>query len=436
MTDYLYTSGGFPSSPSSGDSLVINGLFYDWTGTAWKVRSTVSNRVEFTATANQATKTGLTYFVGSIDCYINGAKMLLGTDFTATNGTSVTFTPALDLDDEVQLIMGVSASSAAGGGVVTGTTLPDPVSAVGSLFFKTDDNDLYVSNGTDWELVSSAAATVQSALGGSITTTSTHKIHTFTTSGTFEVVGEGVFEYLVIAGGGGAAAGGNRGGGAGAGGYRNSVSGETSGGGSNNEGGISLTAGNYAITVGAGGTGAAADNVDGGQGNDSSIASLIIALGGGRGKLGAGASGGSGSGSSGTATNSTAVGSGTTGQGYSGGSGITSGAYPGGGGGGAGAVGASASGSQSGAGGAGQTSSITGSAVTRAGGGGAGSTSQSAIRGLGGSGGGGAGAVQNGLASSGLANSGGGGGAAGNESPPALPAGSGGSGIVIIRYAV
>ena len=435
MTDYLYTSGGFPASPSSGDSLVINGLFYDWTGTAWKVRSTVSNRVEFIATANQATKTGLTYFVGSIDCYINGAKMLLGTDFTATDGTSVTFTPALDLNDEVQLIMGVSASSAAGG-VVTGTTLPSPVSAVGSLFFKTDDTDLYVSNGTDWELVPSAAATVQSALGGSITTTSTHKIHVFTSSGIFQVVGEGVFEYLVIAGGGGAAAGGNRGGGAGAGGYRNSVSGETSGGGSNTESGISLTAGNYAITVGAGGTGAAGDNVDGGQGNNSSIASLIIALGGGRGKLGAGASGGSGSGSSGTATNSTAVGSGTTGQGYSGGSGITSGAYPGGGGGGAGAVGASASGSQSGAGGDGQTSSITGSALMRAGGGGAGSTSQSAIRGLGGSGGGGAGAVQNGLASSGLANSGGGGGAAGNESPPALPAGAGGSGIVIIRYAV
>lgn len=77
MTDYLYTSGGFPASPSSGDSLVINGLFYDWTGTAWKVRSIVTNRVEFTATANQATKTGLTYFVGSIDCYINGAKMLI-----------------------------------------------------------------------------------------------------------------------------------------------------------------------------------------------------------------------------------------------------------------------------------------------------------------------------------------------------------------------
>ena len=107
--------------------MVINGLFYDWTGTAWKVRSIVTNRVEFTATANQATKTGLTYFVGSIDCYINGAKMLLGTDFTATNGTSVTFTPALDLDDEVQLIMGVSAS--AGGSTASNTSTLDLVLA-------------------------------------------------------------------------------------------------------------------------------------------------------------------------------------------------------------------------------------------------------------------------------------------------------------------
>ena len=135
MTDYLYTSGGFPASPSSGDSLVINGLFYDWTGTAWKVRSIVTNRVEFIATANQATKTGLTYFVGSIDCYINGAKMLLGTDFTATNGTSVTFTPALDLDDEVQLIMGVSASISGAPTFQSTNTLADGASVTHALGF-------------------------------------------------------------------------------------------------------------------------------------------------------------------------------------------------------------------------------------------------------------------------------------------------------------
>ena len=127
MTDYLYTSGGFPSSPTSGDSLVINGAYYDWTGGAWKIRNATPLRSEFIATANQATKTGLTYFVGSIDCYINGAKMLLGTDFTATDGTSVTFTPALDLDDEVQLIMGVSAS--AGGSTASNTSTLDLVLA-------------------------------------------------------------------------------------------------------------------------------------------------------------------------------------------------------------------------------------------------------------------------------------------------------------------
>ena len=105
-------------------------------------------RSEFIATANQATKTGLTYSVGSIDCYINGAKMLLGTDFTATNGTSVTFTPALDLDDEVQLIMGVSASSAPI--TATGSTLPSSVPAVGTMFFKTDTSVLYISYGGAW----------------------------------------------------------------------------------------------------------------------------------------------------------------------------------------------------------------------------------------------------------------------------------------------
>ena len=436
MTDYLYTSGGFPSAPTSGDSLVINGLFYDWTGTAWKVRSTVSNRVEFIATANQATKTGLTYFVGSIDCYINGAKMLLGTDFTATNGTSVTFTPALDLDDEVQLIMGVSASSAAGGGVVTGTALPDPVSAVGSLFFKTDDTDLYISNGTDWERVASAVPNVISATGGIITTTATHKIHTFITSGVFQVTGAGEFEYLVIAGGGGGSAGGSRGGGAGAGGYRTNVVGQLSGGGSSSEATLTLGVAAYTITVGAGGAGASTDDADGIQGSDSSIGSAnIISLGGGKAAIGGGVSGGSGSGASGSVY-SLVGGSGTSGQGSAGGNATVSHPYPGGGGGGAGAVGVSYSGSQSGAGGAGQSSSITGTSLIRAGGGGGAATSQGAVRGLGGIGGGGNGAAVGSLATSGTANTGSGGGSSENSNPPPVPAGSGGSGIVIVRYAI
>ena len=59
------------------------------------------------------------------------------------------------------------------------------------------------------------------ATGGSITTSGDYKIHTFNSSGTFEITNLGddaEVEYLVIAGGGSGA--GERGGGGGAGGYR------------------------------------------------------------------------------------------------------------------------------------------------------------------------------------------------------------------------
>ena len=439
MTDYLYTSGGFPASPSSGDSLVINGLFYDWTGTAWKVRSTVSNRVEFIATANQATKTGLTYFVGSIDCYINGAKMLLGTDFTATNGTSVTFTPALDLDDEVQLIMGVSASSAAGGGVVTGTTLPSPVSAVGSLFFKTDDTDLYVSNGTDWEKIQSNAAMV--ATGGTESTLSNYKIHKFLTSSSFIVSESGEAEIFMVAGGG---SGGSAGGG-GAGGMKTIT--------------LTLNAGTYAVTVGAGGTAVTSINDVGIDGNNSSIGSVPSAIGGGGGgayssttnAITIGRSGGSGGGGGWAASSG---GSGTTGQGNSGGTSIdtTGSPWTAAGGGGAGAVGSPDSGGYGGDGGAGQANSWLGASYFFAGGGGGGS--QSGVKGGdGGMGGGGGGAFANGgvlgagggnalstggnssdrLGGSGGINTGGGG---GGQAVTLDTSGAGGSGIVIVRYAI
>jgi len=115
MTAYVFTSGGFPASPVTNDTLVINNAIYDWTGTIWQSRSTnaTATRLDFIATAGQATKTGLTYTVGNIDCFLNGSKMTLGTDFTATDGVSVTFTPALTLNDEVQLIMDASASASA-----------------------------------------------------------------------------------------------------------------------------------------------------------------------------------------------------------------------------------------------------------------------------------------------------------------------------------
>ena len=79
-------------------------------------------------------------------------------------------------------------------------------------------------------------------------------------------------EYLVIAGGG--AGGSGYGAGGGAGGYRCSVAGESSGGGASAESALSLVAGTYTVTVGAGGSSANGSN---------SVFSTITSIGGGAG---------------------------------------------------------------------------------------------------------------------------------------------------------
>ena len=79
--------------------------------------------------------------------------------------------------------------------------------------------------------------------GGSITTSGSFRIHTFTSSGTFGLTFDTAVEYLVIAGGGGAGTRRHAGAG-GAGGYRTNVSGQTSGGGGSAEAALNLTAAN------------------------------------------------------------------------------------------------------------------------------------------------------------------------------------------------
>ena len=437
MTAYAYSSGGFPASPVTNDTLVINNAIYDWTGTIWQSRSTnaTATRVDFIATAGQATKTGLTYTVGNIDCFLNGSKMTLGTDFTATDGVSVTFTPALTLNDEVQLIMDASASSsgaATGSGVTTGTSLPSPVPAAGNFFLKTDDTDLYFSNGTDWELlVSTVPGSPAVANGGTETTVGGYKIHTFTSSGTFTVTTAGIVEYLVVAGGGSGGAQNAAGGGAG--GFKTASA-------------VPVTVQPYAITVGAGGANSTG-NDRGFTGSDS-VFSNVTSLGGGGGGSDAvndGLNGGSGGG----ANQSGGYGQGTSGQGTAGGSG---GSNRGGGGGGSSSIGGSSDSQDAGDGGDGTVSSIDGTTWYYSGGGG-GATYPSGAGGDGGAGGGGGGSSSSGTGGTGGsgrnaggngsgtdgnpgnggANTGGGGGASRNT--PTV-GGAGGSGIVIIRYAV
>ena len=305
------------------------------------------------------------------------------------------------------------------------------------------------------------------ATGGTITTSGNFKIHSFTSSGCFQVTsvgnscGSNTVDYVVVAGGGGGAVGEWGGGGGGAGGYRES-SGAASGCYSASPLGacvsaLPVSAATYPITIGAGGAGGTnnpyATNGDGDSGSTSVFSSITSAGGGGAGggnqghpsPVGtgkAGGSGGGGSGPGGGPVSGSNFGAGNTPpvsppQGNNGGKSVPEG---GGSGGGAGAVGVDGSSSSSsavgGTGGAGVTSSINASPVTRAGGGGGTGAYPGGSAGTGGSGGGAAGQnAPSGSANAGTANTGGGGGGT-NVSPTTAPGvgGAGGSGLVIIRY--
>jgi hypothetical protein len=242
-----------------------------------------------------------------------------------------------------------------------------------------------------------------------------YRVHTFTSSGTLNMLKGGTVEYLVVGGGGAGGSHNNAGlGGGGAGGLLT--------------GSVNLTAG-QAITVGAGGV--ATFNEDGGDGGNSSIGSLFVAIGGGGGAgpiPGNGRSGGSGGGASNWRATYGGAGSGTSGQGYAGGNSDFIGGR-GSGGGGAGGAGGDGTNFEAGNGGIGVSSSISGNAVTYAGGGGGGGTG--AAGGSGGSGGGGIGATPGRSPGTGAANTGSGGGGG-----YVSEGGNGGSGIVIVRYAI
>jgi hypothetical protein len=301
----------------------------------------------------------------------------------------------------------------------------------------------------EWLLINNPKFT---GTGGTVTTSETHIIHTFTSSGTFTAIGDGAVDVLVIAGGG---QGGGHAcpGGGGAGGLIYKAS-------------INVSPGDHTVTIGAGG---ARKNLgsgsypDANKGSDSSIFSLVAKGGGGGvvwdGGSDAGVSGGS-SGGYGTggsvncgfkaATQPTQAGdSGTYGYGNAGGNGnYFSNPYPGGGGGGAGAAGESSpNGTTSGRGGIGKAYDISGASVYYAGGGQGGAwasvnrNTQPAGGGGHGDGGdgGGGGVSMRGYSgysegSAGAINKGSGGGGAGRNGGQASYGGAGGSGIVIIRY--
>jgi hypothetical protein len=73
-------------------------------GRSAKLSLKAQEKVSFLATAGQTSKTGLSYTPSFVEVYVNGVLLTDTTDYTATNGNSVTFTVALLLNDEVTVI--------------------------------------------------------------------------------------------------------------------------------------------------------------------------------------------------------------------------------------------------------------------------------------------------------------------------------------------
>ena len=73
-------------------------------GRSAKLSLKAQEKVSFLATAGQTVKTDLSYVPSFVEVYVNGVLLTDTTDFTATNGNSITFTVALLLNDEVTVI--------------------------------------------------------------------------------------------------------------------------------------------------------------------------------------------------------------------------------------------------------------------------------------------------------------------------------------------
>ena len=112
---YLGSKSSAPSVDNDGNPLVTGAIYFNsttnvmnvYTGSVWQAAVSVVNgtasRQVYTATAGQTTF-AITYDVGFVDVYLNGVKLVTGTDFTASNGTSIVLATAAVVGDLVDII--------------------------------------------------------------------------------------------------------------------------------------------------------------------------------------------------------------------------------------------------------------------------------------------------------------------------------------------
>jgi len=118
---YLGSKSSAPTLDNDGNSLLTGALYWDsvgntmkvWSGSAWGSISSSAAiyRYKFIAAGGETSLSGadassqtLAYIAGYEQVYLNGVLLVRTTDYTATNGTSITALSALVLNDIVEII--------------------------------------------------------------------------------------------------------------------------------------------------------------------------------------------------------------------------------------------------------------------------------------------------------------------------------------------
>lgn len=119
---YLGAKSSPPTVDNDGNPLITGALYWStavnamfvWDGSAWGGISSTAQiyRYKYTAAGGETSESGpddngatLSYLVGKEQVYLNGVLLVRGTDYTASNGTSIaSLSPALAANDVLEVI--------------------------------------------------------------------------------------------------------------------------------------------------------------------------------------------------------------------------------------------------------------------------------------------------------------------------------------------
>ena len=118
---YLGAKSTAPSVDNDGNALITGALYWNsvsntmfaWSGSAWGSISSTAEiyRYKYVATGGETSVSGsdangltLSYIAGKEQVYLNGVLLVRGTDYTASNGSSITGLTALAASDILEII--------------------------------------------------------------------------------------------------------------------------------------------------------------------------------------------------------------------------------------------------------------------------------------------------------------------------------------------